>query len=77
MLSYWRNPAYNVTRHLFQLFIALLLGLSFLQLGHDQAGLNSRIASIFFAGVLSVITSIGATDPMFTERALFYREHDS
>ena len=37
--SYWRNPAYNVNRMLFQLGVALLLGLTFIRLGHSQIDL--------------------------------------
>jgi hypothetical protein len=45
-----RDPAYNVTRHLFQLAVALLLGLTFIRLGHDQQDLNcsSRVAGVHF-----------------------------
>eukprot|EP00042_Codosiga_hollandica_P052355 m.662678 g.662678 ORF g.662678 m.662678 type:complete len:1576 (+) comp58477_c0_seq2:48-4775(+) len=75
--TFWRDPSYNLTRQIFQLGVALLLGLTFLQLAHDQAGLNSRISAIFFASVLAVTTMVGATGPLFQERALFYREHDS
>ncbi len=75
--TFWRDHSYNVTRHVFQLGVALLLGLTFLQLSHDQAGLNYRLSAIFFTAILGVITSVGSMGPLFQERALFYREHDS
>lgn len=50
--TFWRNPDYNLNRHLLMLFVALLLGLSYLNLGLDQAGLRGRVSVIYFASVL-------------------------
>ena len=57
-----RTPQYNLTRNVFQLFIAVLIGTTFLQLGFTQQDLScmclnaatcgsrraDRVASVFF-----------------------------
>ena len=64
------------------------MGLTFLQLGFSQTELNYRVAAIYYAAfagqascmrpmpcsILGVNTSLGAQNPVFVDRALFYRE---
>ncbi len=75
--SYWRDPAANLTRLVFQCFVGLLFGLTYFQLGYSQANLSFRIAAIFFTSILGIIAALGAMNPIFAQRSLFYREHDS
>ena len=48
--AYWRDPAFNTTRMIFSLAVGLLLGLTFLQLGHSQNDLAYRLSAIFMSG---------------------------
>jgi ABC-type multidrug transport system ATPase subunit/ABC-type multidrug transport system permease subunit len=72
--TFWRTPSYNLTRQIFAVAVALLLGLSYFDLDNDQAGLRGRVAVIYFSSVLGVVTVINAMPPMLQERSLFYRE---
>jgi hypothetical protein len=75
--TYWRDPAYNVTRIQFQIFVGFLFGLMYFKLGYNQTDLNFRIAAVFFTSLLAILASLSVMQPIFQERALFYREHDS
>ena len=75
--SYWRDSTLNLSRLVFQCFLGSLFGLTYFQLGYSQANLSFRIAAIFFTSILGIIAALGAMNPIFAQRSLFYREHDS
>eukprot|EP00047_Mylnosiga_fluctuans_P004483 m.234774 g.234774 ORF g.234774 m.234774 type:complete len:1699 (+) comp12715_c0_seq1:66-5162(+) len=72
--TFWRTPSYNFTRIMFQIVMALLLGLSYLQLGDSQTDLRARVAVLFFSGITGIVGTLNAIPPMISERAVYYRE---
>ncbi|KAI9227529.1 MAG: ABC-2 type transporter-domain-containing protein [Piptocephalis tieghemiana] len=74
LFDQWRNVHYNFARIVLQVFIALFLGLSFIQLGDGTVALQNRIFALFQTAVLG-ITLINTVQPLFfEERNLFIRE---
>ena len=47
-VTIWRNPMLTRVRTIQTLFLAFLVGLLFLQIGHDQSSLQDRNGSLFF-----------------------------
>ncbi|TMW67413.1 hypothetical protein Poli38472_011033 [Pythium oligandrum] len=76
---YWRTPAYNATRTFIVIFIALLVGLAYLQVNYDSyQGINSGAGMIFMTTLFTGATSYHSVIPfMAEERPSFYRERAS
>ena len=73
-LSFWRSPNYGFTRFFNHVAIALLTGLTFLQLDDSRSSLQERIFVIFQAVVLPAII-ISQVEPKYDlSRLIFYRE---
>jgi len=70
----WRTPEYNFARHMTLFMIALLLGLSFLQLGKNQYGITGKIQVLFFASSLANYVVSASMLPLFLNRPVFYKE---
>lgn len=74
LFDQWRNVHYNFARIILQVFIALFLGLSFIQLSDGTVALQNRVFALFQTSVLG-ITLINTVQPLFfEERNLFIRE---
>lgn len=74
LIDHWRNVNYMLSRVLLQLFIALLLGFSFIQLGDGTVALQNRVFALFQTSVLG-ITLINTVQPRFFDQLnLFHRE---
>ncbi|KAK9711754.1 ATP-binding cassette transporter snq2 [Basidiobolus ranarum] len=77
LLSWWRNPTYNLGRHMFCIVFSLLLGFSFYRMGHSQKELQSRIFALFQSSVMGTIF-MNLSQPRFIEeRNVYNREHSS
>ncbi|RKP10124.1 ABC-2 type transporter-domain-containing protein [Thamnocephalis sphaerospora] len=74
LLNYWRMPSYNVGRLLSQVVLALVLGLSFYQLGYDVGSMADRLFALFQTVVLGIIVSTDVLPQYFAQKALFVRE---
>ena len=73
-LSFWRSPNYGFTRFFNHVSIALLVGLTFLQLDDSRSSLQERIFVIFQATVLPAII-LSQVEPKYDlSRLIFYRE---
>ena len=73
-LSFWRSPNYGFTRFFNHVSIALLVGLTFLQLDDSRSSLQERIFVIFQVTVLPAII-LSQVEPKYDlSRLIFYRE---
>lgn len=73
-LSFWRSPNYGFTRFFNHVSIAILTGLTFLQLDNSRTSLQERIFVIFQTVVLPAII-ISQVEPKYDlSRLIFYRE---
>ncbi|KAL7131981.1 hypothetical protein ABFS83_12G041400 [Erythranthe nasuta] len=77
-LSYWRNPLYSAVRILYTIFLAILFGSIFWDLGSKRRtqqeifnAMGSMYASVFFLGV-QIASSVQPV--VSVERSVFYRE---
>ncbi|CAL1388195.1 unnamed protein product [Linum trigynum] len=76
--SYWRNPPYNAVRLIFTVFIALMYGTIFWNLGSKRGtqqdilnSMGSMYAAVLFIGFQN---SSGVQPIVSIERTVFYRE---
>lgn len=60
----WRNPDYQFTKLFNHAIIALIVGLTFLQVGNSTADLQFRVFAIFFASVMPALI-ISQIEPMW------------
>nr|TKS15347.1 hypothetical protein D5086_0000033840 [Populus alba] len=76
--SYGRNPPYNTVRFLFTVFIALMFGTMFWDLGSKTAkeqDLLNAMGSMYTAVLFLGVQNSGSVQPVVSiERAVFYRE---
>lgn len=76
-LSYWRTPDYLFTRVFNHIVIALITGLTYLNLDDSRSSLQYRIFVMFQATVLPGVM-ISQIELMFhTKRSIFFREQSS
>ncbi|KAL5975218.1 Pleiotropic drug resistance protein tur2 [Asimina triloba] len=77
-MSYWRNPPYTAVRVLFTIFIALMFGTIFWDLGTKtsrQQDLFNAMGSMYVAVLFLGIQNAGSVQPVVAvERTVFYRE---
>ncbi|KAK1273115.1 putative pleiotropic drug resistance protein 7 [Acorus gramineus] len=77
-LSYWRNPPYTAVRFFFTLFIGLLFGTIFWDLGQKtrkQQDLLNAMGSMYAAVLFIGVQNGSSVQPVVAiERAVFYRE---
>eukprot|EP01063_Lacrimia_lanifica_P030246 TRINITY_DN4783_c2_g1_i1.p1 TRINITY_DN4783_c2_g1~~TRINITY_DN4783_c2_g1_i1.p1 ORF type:complete len:1442 (+),score=614.07 TRINITY_DN4783_c2_g1_i1:79-4326(+) len=69
-----RNPTYNLVRFYFTLFIALLFGTSYWDIGHDEGDVRNYITVCFVSGNMAFIGGMSALGPILESRPSFYRE---
>ncbi|XP_075642119.1 pleiotropic drug resistance protein 1-like isoform X1 [Castanea sativa] len=76
--SYWRNPQYNAVRLLFSIFIALMFGSMFWDLGTKrirQQDIFNSVGSMYAASLFIGIQNAALVQPVVAiERTVFYRE---
>lgn len=73
-LSFWRSPNYGFTRFFNHVAIALLAGLTYLQLDDSRSSLQQRVFVIFQTIVLPAII-LAQVEPKYDfSRMIFYRE---
>ncbi|GAA5926233.1 hypothetical protein JCM3775_000963 [Rhodotorula graminis] len=76
-MAFWRSPDYGWTRCLNHITIALVVGLTFLNLKNSVAALQYRIFVIFFYSVVPAIV-MSQIEPMFImSRMTYIREASS
>ncbi|CAN8098395.1 unnamed protein product [Discula destructiva] len=76
-LSFWRSPNYLFTRLFNHLVIALITGLTFLNLDDSRASLQYKIFVVFQATVLPALI-ISQVEVMYhIKRSIFFREQSS
>ncbi|KWU42587.1 hypothetical protein RHOSPDRAFT_20945 [Rhodotorula sp. JG-1b] len=76
-LAFWRSPDYGFTRLFQHLAIALIVGLTFLNVDNSAAALQYRVFAIFFVSVLPGIL-LSVIEPNFImARMTFVREASS
>ncbi|BGP56642.1 ATP-binding cassette transporter snq2 [Rhodotorula sphaerocarpa] len=76
-LAFWRSPDYGFTRLFQHIAIALIVGLTFLNLDNSVASLQYRVFVIFFVSVLPAIL-LSIVEPAFImARMTFVREASS
>ncbi|RLN90500.1 hypothetical protein BBJ28_00004158 [Nothophytophthora sp. Chile5] len=76
---YWRTPAYNLTRMILAVFLALLFGIVFVDADYaSYSGLNSGVGMVFMAALFNSMMAFQSVLPLScAERASFYRERAS
>ncbi|XP_048139356.1 pleiotropic drug resistance protein 1-like [Rhodamnia argentea] len=76
--SYWRNPPYTAVRFLFTVFIALMFGTMFWDLGSKttrQQDLINAMGSMYAAVLFLGVQNASLVQPVVAvERTVFYRE---
>ncbi|KAI6671954.1 hypothetical protein NL676_006839 [Syzygium grande] len=76
--SYWRNPPYTAVRFLFTVFIAVMFGTMFWDLGSKttrQQDLFNAMGSMYSAVLFLGIQNASSVQPVVAvEKAVFYRE---
>jgi ATP-binding cassette subfamily G (WHITE) protein 1 len=74
----WRNKLMLKGRFAQTIFLGVLMGLIFLQLGTDQRGIQDREGSLFFVAVNGIMTStMGVLSIFAAEKNVFIREYES
>ncbi|KAF8009148.1 hypothetical protein BT93_J0208 [Corymbia citriodora subsp. variegata] len=77
-LSYWRNPPYTAVRFLFTIFIALMFGTMFRNLGsktNRSQDLINAMGSMYVAVIFLGFQNASSVQPVVAvERTVFYRE---
>lgn len=75
--AFWRSPNYEFTRLLNHLIVALLTGLTYLNLDNSRSSLQYKVFVIFQVTVLPALI-IGQVEVMYhVRRAIFFRESSS
>ncbi|KAF7849923.1 hypothetical protein BT93_L0124 [Corymbia citriodora subsp. variegata] len=78
LLSYWRNPPYTAVRFLFTIFIALMFGTMFWDLGsktNRSQDLINAMGSMYVAVIFLGFQNASSVQPVVAvERTVFYRE---
>ena len=73
-LSFWRSPNYGFTRLFNHVAVAILAGLTYLQLDDSRASLQERVFVIFQVTVLPALI-LAQVEPKYDlSRLIFYRE---
>lgn len=76
-LSYWRSPNYLFTRLFNHIVIAIITGLTFLNLDQSRASLQYKIFCIFQVTVLPALIISQVEVIYHVKRSIFFREQSS
>ncbi|KAK1939953.1 Pleiotropic drug resistance protein 3 [Phytophthora citrophthora] len=73
---YWRTPSYNLTRMILAVFLALVIGLVFIDADYaSYTGLNSGVGMVYMGALFQAMMTFQSILPLAcSERASFYRE---
>ncbi|KAK1943395.1 ABC transporter G family member 36 [Phytophthora citrophthora] len=73
---YWRTPAFNLTRFAIVLGVAIICGLSFLNVNYSTySGLMGGVGFVFMSTLFMAMAGFMGTLPVYSnDRAAFYRE---
>ncbi|RLN10876.1 hypothetical protein BBJ28_00019295 [Nothophytophthora sp. Chile5] len=76
---YWRTPTYNMTRIIIGIFLAVLFGLTYINVEYvSYQGINSGVGMISVTTVFNGLVSFNGVLPIAAgERAAYYRERAS
>ncbi|RLN06103.1 hypothetical protein BBO99_00009251 [Phytophthora kernoviae] len=76
---YWRTPTYNMTRFIIGLFLAVLFGLTYVDVEYvTYQGINGGVGMVFMTTLFNGIVSFNGVLPIASgDRAAFYRERAS
>ncbi|KAE9143441.1 Pleiotropic drug resistance protein 3 [Phytophthora fragariae] len=76
MRMYWRTPTYNMTRFVIGLFLALLFGLTYVNVEYvSYQGINGGVGMVFMTTLFNGVVSFNGVLPIASgDRAAFYRE---
>ncbi|KUF76633.1 ATP-binding Cassette (ABC) Superfamily [Phytophthora nicotianae] len=76
---YWRTPSYNLTRMILAVFLALVIGLVFIDADYaSYTGLNSGVGMVYMAALFQAMMTFQSILPLAcSERASYYRERAS
>ncbi|ORX71863.1 hypothetical protein DL89DRAFT_277579 [Linderina pennispora] len=77
LLSYWRNPSYNLTRIALQVVCALVVGFSFINLSDSAADLQNKVFAVFLTSILGVLVINQVQPEYLRQRLTFGRESSS
>eukprot|EP00644_Phytophthora_capsici_P014051 jgi/Phyca11/539268/estExt2_Genewise1Plus.C_PHYCAscaffold_30168 len=79
MRMYWRTPTYNMTRFIIGLFLAVLFGLTYVDVEYvSYQGINGGVGMVFMTTLFNGIVSFNGVLPIASgDRAAFYRERAS
>eukprot|EP01064_Diplonema_japonicum_P028391 TRINITY_DN4349_c1_g3_i1.p1 TRINITY_DN4349_c1_g3~~TRINITY_DN4349_c1_g3_i1.p1 ORF type:complete len:1333 (+),score=319.36 TRINITY_DN4349_c1_g3_i1:173-4000(+) len=77
VLTYERMPTYNINRMIFTIFVALLMGSTYWNLGDTVEDLHSYVSIIFVTANMGLIYAMSAVQPILEARPSFYRETSS
>jgi len=73
-----REPMTTYVRLIQNIFLALLVGFLYLQIGDDQSSIQDREGSLFFVTIVVGMSPVLMTQAVFPlERAVFIREHST
>ncbi|PRP75001.1 hypothetical protein PROFUN_07394 [Planoprotostelium fungivorum] len=74
---FWRSPDYNAGRIVKSLFVGLVIGFSFWDLGTSSSDLQQRVLAIFLILILGIMLIVSAQPQFMMLRELFKRDYSS
>ncbi|KAJ2834477.1 ATP-binding cassette transporter snq2 [Coemansia furcata] len=74
--SHWRDLQYNLTRMILQVICALVVGFSFIKLGHGTVDAQNKVFAIFQIAVQSILV-ISQVQPQFFRQRMYYSRESS
>ncbi|KAI9983650.1 hypothetical protein PInf_007716 [Phytophthora infestans] len=76
---YWRTPSYSLTRMILAVFLALVIGLVFIDADYaSYTGLNSGVGMVYMGALFQAMMTFQSILPLAcSERASYYRERAS
>ncbi|GMF40399.1 unnamed protein product [Phytophthora lilii] len=77
--NYWRTPTYNMTRFVIGILLALLFGLTYVDVEYvSYQGINGGVGMVFMTTLFNGIVSFNGVLPIASgERGAYYRERAS
>eukprot|EP01060_Flectonema_neradi_P006012 TRINITY_DN14015_c0_g1_i2.p1 TRINITY_DN14015_c0_g1~~TRINITY_DN14015_c0_g1_i2.p1 ORF type:complete len:1315 (+),score=313.42 TRINITY_DN14015_c0_g1_i2:41-3946(+) len=74
IMTHERTPSYNLTRLGFTIWVSVLFGSTYFQLGHSPSDLRSYVTVIFVTSNMGLLNGMTAVAPILEARPSFYRE---
>lgn len=76
-IIWWRSPYYNAGRIINGIFVGLVLGFSYWDLGDSASDLRSRIFILFQTMIVGILLIFAALPVFYTQREFFRRDYAS